>query len=82
MMIHAFAQKANMVTRNYLQMFGDYHIYENHLEAINEQMKAEIFDMPTLEIAPFEKLEDLTAEHFVFKNYQHSKFISGGKLAV
>lgn len=58
-------------------MFGDYHIYDNHRDQFEEQMKQEIKPMPRLEIKDFENFDDLTGDHFVLHDYEHGPVIKG-----
>lgn len=41
----------NMVPRKFIHSFGDLHIYENHLDQINQQLKAPMKALPTLKVA-------------------------------
>jgi thymidylate synthase len=59
---------------------GDVHIYEEHVEGLQEQLKRECFPFPKLKIAKkketgLEFIESLTYEDFKVINYQSHSFI-------
>lgn len=60
-----------------MMVFGDTHIYENHLTQVQEQLTRVPYRLPKLEILPFENLEDLTFEHFVLHNYKSHPALKG-----
>lgn len=53
---------------------GDAHIYETHLDAVNEQLSRDpnTFALPTLHIncEPQENVEDYNFDHFEIRGYQ------------
>lgn len=81
MMLCLFAKLTNMVARNFVHMFGDYHIYDNHREQILEQMNNPIHPMPTLTIRDIDDIDDITWEHFEVHNYIPGPKIRG-KVAI
>jgi len=50
---------------------GDVHLYEEHLNEALIQIKREPKEYPKLEIKEFEKIEELTYEHFILSNYNY-----------
>jgi len=48
---------------------ADAHIYQNHREQVHTQLSRVPRPSPMLTIAPFERLEDLTSEHFQIHDY-------------
>lgn len=76
-----FAQQVNMVARKYVHTFGDYHIYENHLDVIDEQLKQPQYDLPTLRINKASSIDSYTIDDFVLENYKHGPVLKG-KVAV
>lgn len=76
-----FAQQVNMVARNYVHTFGDYHIYENHLDVIDEQLKQEQFDLPSMVIRKAASIDEYTIDDFDLQNYKHGPVLKG-KVAV
>lgn len=47
---HLLAKMLNMVPGDYIHTFGDVHIYENHLEAVKEQLERECRELPELDV--------------------------------
>jgi len=69
----------------FIHTFGDVHIYDNHIEAVKEQLEREPKDFPTVTIDPtVKKLDDFKVEHVTLENYEpHSSIkadlvVSGG----
>lgn len=72
------AHTVNMVPRNFIHTFGDYHIYENHLKQIELQMKQEHKRLPTLKIhVHHTELADYKPEDIELVGYEHGPVISG-----
>jgi dihydrofolate reductase/thymidylate synthase len=74
----------NMGNKNYdlgkvIMVFGDYHIYENHMVELNKQFKRKAYPFPDFtinkKIDSFEKLHELEFSDMVVSNY-----ISHGKV--
>jgi len=61
--------------------FGDCHIYKNHIEQCNLQIKREPFDLPQLIIKHKESIDDYNFEDFEIINYKSHPKITG-KVAV
>ncbi|MBI2074231.1 MAG: thymidylate synthase [Candidatus Levybacteria bacterium] len=54
----------------FIHTFGDVHIYENHIEAVKEQLQREPKPFPTVKIDPsVKKLDDFRPEHVILENY-------------
>lgn len=68
------AQECNLEPGIFTHTMGDAHIYINHIEGIQEQLKRAPKKLPTLKIAqkPF---WDLKYEDFELQNYEHDPFI-------
>lgn len=54
---------------------GDAHIYTDHLDALNEQLQNEPYELPTLKINKKERVEDLTYSDFILENYKSHQSI-------
>lgn len=54
MLTHIIAKMCNMIPGEYIHTFGDVHIYDNHHEAIEEQLKNDYtkYPLPKLELNP------------------------------
>lgn len=48
---HILAKLTGLGVGDFIHTFGDAHIYDNHFEAVDEQLKREPFPLPRLEIA-------------------------------
>ena len=70
LLLQIIAQHVNMVPLELIGNLGDTHLYLNHIDQAKEQISREGLELPTVEIAPFEKLEDLTFEHFELVDYK------------
>jgi thymidylate synthase len=59
-------------------MYGDIHIYEDHLEDLNMQMNRGVGTLPTLKLIntkDFEYLDDFEVENFILRDYKPQSFI-------
>jgi thymidylate synthase len=68
------AQECGLTPGIFTHTMGDAHIYSNHVEGLQEQLKRSPKKLPSLEIAkkPF---WDLTFEDFKLVGYEHDEFI-------
>ena len=71
---HMLANVCNLEATELTHYIGNAHIYENHIEGLQEQVKRKPMDLPTLHIAkkPF---WDLNFEDFKLTNYNHHPII-------
>ena len=72
LLTHIIAQLAGMEVGEFIWDGGDVHIYHNHFEAVEEQLKREPRPLPKLIMPAFETLEDvvaLTPADFVLEGY-------------
>lgn len=66
------AQCVNMVPGDFVHTFGDLHIYNNHIEQVNEQLSRTPFDLPKMVINPEVKdIFSFKLEDFKLEGYQH-----------
>ncbi len=49
LLTHIIAKICNMIPGEFIHTFGDVHIYDNHMEAVNEQLKREPKELPKLD---------------------------------
>lgn len=68
------SQECGLTPGVFTHCLGDTHIYLNHVDGIQEQLKRKPYPLPTLKIAkkPF---GDLQVKDFALENYQHHPFI-------
>ncbi|TXC93197.1 thymidylate synthase [Metabacillus litoralis] len=78
LLVHMMAQATNLEVGDFVHTFGDVHIYTNHLDQINEQLKREPHTLPTLKInKQVNSLFDFTFDDFTFENYHPHPHIKG-----
>ena len=67
---HMIAKVTNHVATEFVWTGGDVHIYNNHIEQLNEQVKRTYFPSPTLKLdRDIESIDDFTYEDFVIEGY-------------
>jgi thymidylate synthase len=88
------AKICNMIPGEFVHTFGDVHIYDNHLEAVEEQLQREPRELPKLHIVDegntwaaisnlnIDLIKTLSIEDFKLENYNpHPKLKSETKLS-
>src|SRR5688572_7451311 len=68
------AQETLLQPRFFVHTFGDAHIYLNHVEGLQEQLKREPYPRPQLRIAS-KPMDQLEFEDIELLNYRHHAFI-------
>ena len=83
LLLHMIAHVTNLQVGDFVYTLGDYHIYKNHLDQVNEVLAREPLPLPRLEIIDstkrlrgLEGLLDMRYEDLQLKDYQ-----SHGKIA-
>jgi thymidylate synthase len=72
------AQVTGFEAGEFVHSFGDVHIYSNHFEQMDEQVKREPFPFPTLKINPeIKNIDDFKFEDFELVGYQHHPALRG-----
>jgi thymidylate synthase len=62
LLVHLVAQVTGLQVGEFIHTFGDAHIYENHLEQVDEQLRRTLYPLPKLEIDP--SIKDLDKVRF------------------
>jgi len=71
LLTHILAKLTGLGVGEYVHTFGDAHIYDNHFEAVDEQLKREPFPLSRLEIVgEITDIDHLRAEQFKLVGYQ------------
>lgn len=72
LLTHMIAQVCDLEVGDFVHTFGDAHIYLNHIDAVNEQLKREPFDLPTLKMnKEIKDINNFKMEDFELINYKH-----------
>jgi thymidylate synthase len=72
------AQVCGLQPGEFVHTLGDAHIYSNHMDQIQEQLKREPYPLPTIKINPEVKnMFDFQYEDFKLLNYQSHPAIKG-----
>jgi thymidylate synthase len=75
---HILAAHTGLQVGDYVHTFGDAHIYDNHFEAVDEQLKREPLPLPTLEIhGDISNIDNLKADQFKIVGYKHHPKLPG-----
>ena len=78
LLTHMIAHVCNLDVGDFVHTFGDAHIYTNHMEQINLQLKRDPKKPPTLKIKRnVSSIFDFKYEDFEFLNYEHHPHIKG-----
>jgi thymidylate synthase len=82
LLCHILAKLTGLEAGELLYFGTDVHIYKNHIEQVNEQIKRNIKICPTLKLPEFSTLDellDLTGEDFIIENYDPHPFIKAAQ---
>lgn len=75
------AQQSGMVARNFNHKIGDYHIYENHVDVIDQQLQQPQYDLPIMKIRKAQDIYSYTINDFELIGYECGPVLKG-KVAV
>src|SRR6476620_10782618 len=71
LLTHILAKLTGLEAGEFIHTFGDAHIYDNHLDAVDEQLRREPFPLPQLEIVgDIGSLDSVRAEQLKLVGYQ------------
>lgn len=70
------AKICNMIPGEFIHTFGDVHIYDNHKEAVEEQLKRTPTELPRLELEVEDDFEYLILEGGLDYNYLMKKLVN------
>lgn len=72
MLLHMVAQVVDMVPGEFIWNGGDVHVYENHWDALNEQLMREPYKSPKLQLnTEVHEINDFKFEDFEIVGYEH-----------
>jgi len=70
LLLEIIAKEVNMVPLEIIGNLGDTHLYNNHIDQAKEQIGRVGFELPKVNIKPFETIEELTLDHFELIGYK------------
>ncbi|WIB78654.1 thymidylate synthase [Curtobacterium sp. MCPF17_002] len=71
LLTHMIAAQTGLEVGDFVWTGGDCHVYDNHVEQVEEQLRRTAYPMPTLEIAPRDSIDDYEYEDFTVVGYHH-----------
>ena len=74
MFLMLISKLTNLTPRYFNLSLGDSHIYETHIDAVNEQIKRMPYVFPKIHLPEFETLEDV--EKLTFKDFKLTEYQS------
>jgi thymidylate synthase len=78
LLTHLIAHVSGLGVGEFIHTFGDVHIYTNHLEQVEEQLRRQPYPLPRLWLDPaVTTLERIERRHIALLDYQHHPALSG-----
>lgn len=77
LLLQMIAQQTNMVAHEFIHFIGDAHIYENHVEQVQEQLTRKPKELPIVELEAVEGIENYTAKDIALLGYDPHPAIKG-----
>lgn len=74
LLLELLAKEVNMISNQLIFTGGDCHIYSNHTEGSNKQLKQRCYDLPQI------KLNNSSFENFEFKDFELINYESSNKI--
>ncbi|WP_250447496.1 thymidylate synthase [Actinotalea sp. C106] len=71
LLTHMVAQQTGLEVGDFVWTGGDCHIYDNHLDQVDEQLSREPYPLPTLRLRPASSILDYSFEDVEVVGYQH-----------
>ena len=84
LLLLVIAKLTNKIARNFIMSMGDTHIYSEHIDSVNVQIKRLPYKFPNIilpEINSMEDLEKLEAKDFILENYKSHVSIKAKMIA-
>ena len=75
LLTHIIARECGLKVGDFIWSGGDCHIYNNHFDAVREQLSRNELPLPTLFITAGKKWNEYVLEDFILENYQHHNTI-------
>lgn len=76
LLMHMIASHLDLEVGTFVHTMGNVHIYNNHMDQVNEQLKRNVMKPPTLRLPKIESfdidyIQTLNVNDFVLENYEH-----------
>ncbi|MBT1680395.1 thymidylate synthase [Curtobacterium aurantiacum] len=71
LLTHMIAAQTGLEVGDFVWTGGDCHIYDNHVEQVEEQLSRTAYRLPTLELAARDSIDDYEYEDFTVVGYEH-----------
>jgi thymidylate synthase len=71
LLTHMIARQTGLTPHELVFSGGDCHVYDNHVDAVEEQLSRDPYPLPTLRLDPADAITDYTPEHVHVENYRH-----------
>ncbi|SDQ41817.1 thymidylate synthase [Curtobacterium sp. UNCCL20] len=71
LLTHMIAAQTGLEVGDFVWTGGDCHVYDNHVEQVEEQLTRTPYALPTLELAPRDSIDDYEYEDFTVVGYHH-----------
>ena len=79
---HLLAKHCGLEAYEFVYFIGNAHIYEDHIDAVKEQIEREPYEFPTVEIVNLrENINDYEVADFIVSNYKSHEAIKRGMIA-
>ncbi|MGN7311494.1 thymidylate synthase [Alkalicoccobacillus gibsonii] len=76
-LVHMIANVTGLEVGEFVHTLGDAHIYLNHVEQVKEQLQREERELPQLEVAKLDDIDQYHFEHFKLVGYDPHPAIKG-----
>jgi thymidylate synthase len=76
LLVHMLAQQADLDVGEFIWTGGDCHIYDNHVNQVNEQLSRQVLPFAKLELRKAQSLFDYTFDDMAVVGYEHHPAIS------
>lgn len=71
LLTHMIAQLCGLKAKEFIHVIGDAHVYNDHIEPLEEQLKRQPFPFPKIKIVPREFIEEYDVNDFELVDYQY-----------
>ena len=81
LLLHMIGKLTNYIPRYLYHILGDAHIYENHLDVVDEQLQRIPHDSPQLIVGDLIDIDSISEDDFKIENYQSSPPLKADMIA-